>query len=429
MGTTLLKGGRVIDPATGVDGTFDVLLEGGRVAEVGAALRAPAGADVVDCTGRWVVPGFIDLHVHLREPGEEYKETVATGVAAAVAGGFTTVVAMPNTKPANDSVAITELILERARVAGLARIIPAGAITKGLGGEQLAEIGDLVGAGCRVITDDGRPVMDAAVMRRALQYAQTFDIPVMVHEEDLHLSARGVMHEGAVATRLGLRGIPAAAEVTMVARDLALLEETGGRLHVAHVSCAGSVRAIRAAKLAGLRVTCEAAPHHFALTAEAVEGYRTHAKMNPPLREERDRVALIEALADGTVDAIATDHAPHSPVEKDVEFDQAANGVVGLETALPLTLELVRSGKLTVRRAIELLTVGPAKVLGLASGTLKAGSPGDVTIIDPDRAWVVDPSAFRSKSKNTPFGGRAVQGRVLQTYVGGRQVFALEERR
>jgi dihydroorotase len=429
MATTLLAGGRVIDPASQLDAARDVLLIDGRIEQVGERLALPTGAERVDARGKWVLPGFIDLHVHLREPGHEYKETIASGAAAAVAGGFTTVVAMPNTSPVNDTAAVTELVLLRARAAGKARVVPAGAITRGLEGKELAEIGELIAAGCRVITDDGRPVMNAALMRRALEYAQTFDVPVMVHEEDLDLSHGGCMHEGATSTRLGLKGIPAAAEVAMVMRDIALLEEVGGRLHIAHLSCAGSVRAVREARARGLRVTAEAAPHHFTLTDEAVGRYQTDAKMMPPLRESADREAVIAAMADGTIDAIATDHAPHSRVEKHVEFDRAANGVVGLETALPLTLALVREGRLTLMRAIELLTAGPARIFGLPGGSLAVGAPADVTLVDPEATWTVDPERFHSKSRNTPFAGWKVQGRVEQTYVAGRRVYAREEQR
>jgi dihydroorotase len=423
MRPILITGGRLIDPANQLDGRLDLFLVDGKVAAVGNALSVPADTLKIDAQGQWVLPGFIDLHVHLREPGEEYKETVLTGSSAAVAGGFTTIVAMPNTKVVNDNVSVTQLILDRARDAGLARVVPAGAITKGLKGEELAEMGDLVGAGCRAITDDGRPIMNAALMRRALEYAQIFDVPVMVHEEDLDLAGKGCMHEGPTATRLGLKGIPAAAEVAMVTRDLVLLEQTGGRLHVAHVSCEGSVRAIREAKARGLRVTCEVAPHHFTLTDQAVSTYSTHAKMNPPLREDRDLKALLAAMADGTVDAIATDHAPHSPVEKDVEFDAAANGVVGLETALPLTLALVRDGKLTLAKAIDLLTRGPAKAFGLPGGQLSVGSPADVTLVAPEQEWKVEPARFKSKSRNTPFAGWTMRGRVERTLVGGKVVF------
>ncbi len=424
MKELLIRRGRVIDPRARLDGVRDVRIADGRVVEISERPLEPGAADVIDASGSWVLPGFVDLHVHLREPGEEGKETVLTGSRAAVAGGFTSVVAMPNTKPANDSAQVTELILNRARAANLCRVYPAGAITRGLGGEQLADMGELISAGCVCVTDDGRPVMNAGLMRRTLQYAQLFGVPVMVHEEDLNLSSRGSMSEGARATRMGLVGIPPSAEIAMVARDLVLLEETGGRLHIAHVSCEGSVRLVREAKRRGLAVTAEATPHHFTLTDAAVEGYDTHAKMNPPLRIDRDVRALREALADGTVDAIATDHAPHGVLDKQCEFDKAVNGVVGLETALPLTLELVHQGVLTPARAVALLTDGPAQAFGLPGGHLAVGAPGDVAIVNPDAEWVVDATQFFSKSRNTPFHGRAVRGRVTHTVVGGRVVFA-----
>ncbi|GEL68760.1 dihydroorotase [Myxococcus virescens] len=422
--TVLFRRGRVIDPRNGVDGVRDVLVRDGKVVEVSESLLpVPSSAEVVDATGKWVLPGFIDLHVHLREPGEEGKETVLTGCRAAVAGGFTAVVAMPNTKVVNDNAMVTELVLNRARAAGLCHVYPAGAITKGLKGEELAEMGELVFAGCVAITDDGRPVMNASLMRRTLQYATQFDVPVMVHEEDLTLSAGGAMHEGTTSTRLGLRGIPASAEVAMVARDLVLLEETKGRLHVAHVSCEGSVRLIREAKRSGLRVTCEVAPHHFILDDRAVGDYDTHAKMAPPLRADTDVQALREALVDGTVDAIATDHAPHGVLDKQVEFEKGINGIVGLETALGLTLELVHAGVLTANRAVELLTHGPAKAFGLPGGHLAPGAPADVTVVDPDAEWTVDAHQFHSRSRNTPFHGRKQKGRVIQTWVAGHKVF------
>jgi dihydroorotase len=413
----LIQGGRVIDPASKTDGVRDVLVRDGRIEAISEQpLR-------VDAKGRWVVPGLIDLHVHLREPGEEGKETVLTGSRAAVAGGFTAVAAMPNTKMVNDRAPVTELIRRRAAEANLCRVYPVGAITKGLGGAELAEMGELVAAGCVAVTDDGRPVMSAGLMRRALQYARLFGIPVMVHEEDLTLSAGGAMNEGWTATRLGLLPIPPSAEIAMVARDLVLLEETGGRLHLAHISCEGSVRLVREAKRRGLPVTAEATPHHFILTDEVVAGYNTNAKMNPPLRSGTDVSAIREALADGTLDAIATDHAPHGTLEKDVEFDKAINGVVGLETALPLTLELVRAGILEPMRAIELFTSGPATAFGLPGGQLGVGSLADVTIIDPEVEWTVDATRFFSKSRNTPFHGRKVRGRATHTFVGGRLVF------
>ncbi len=427
----IIEGGRVIDPALGLDEVRSVVVERGQV--VALPKRAPRRktARVVDARGRWVLPGFIDLHVHLREPGHEYKETIATGTRAAVAGGFTSVVAMPNTQPVNDSVAVTEFILERARAARLARVYPAGAVTRGLAGEELSEMGDLHRAGCVVFTDDGMPIMRAGLMRRALEYALGLGVPIMVHEEDHTLSRGGAMHEGEVSTRLGLPGIPAAAEDVMVVRDIELAEYTGARLHVAHLSTAGAVRAVRAAKARGVAVTCEITPHHFTFTDEAVCGYDPDTKMMPPLRSAEDREACIEALADGTADAIATDHAPHSLVEKDVEYDRAANGVVGLETAFSATLALVREGRLGLHRAIELLTSGPARVLGLPGGTLAEGAPADLVMVDPEATWTVDPSKFHSKSRNTPFKGMTLPGRVEMTWVGGRRVHALpaKERR
>ncbi|HET9551873.1 MAG TPA: dihydroorotase [Anaeromyxobacteraceae bacterium] len=422
--TIFIEDGRVIDPATGTDGVRTVVLRDGKVAEVAERLERPRDVRAVDARGRWVTPGFIDLHVHLREPGQEYKETVATGARAAVAGGFTAVVAMPNTKPVNDTLAVTELVLARAAAAGLARVYPCGAISKGSAGEELAEYGELKAGGCVALSDDGKPVMSPALMRRALEYARAFGLPLTVHEEDLHLVGKGVMHEGAAATRLGLKGIPGQAEEVMVLRDLALAELTGGRLHIAHVSSAGTVRALREAKRRGLAVTAEVTPHHLALTDEdvAASGYSTDFKMNPPLRSAADVKACVEGLADGTIDCIATDHAPHSAVEKDVEFDAAANGIVGLETAFPVCLALVTRGLLTERRLIEALTAGPARAFGLPGGTLAAGAPADVAVLDPKAAWRCEPAALHSKSTNTPWKGRTLTGRCTHAFVGGRLV-------
>jgi dihydroorotase len=419
----IIRGGRLIDPHNRVNGLRDVVLRDGRVAEVCEKAPAIEGAAIVDATGCWVLPGLIDLHVHLREPGEEGKETILTGCRAAVAGGFTAVVAMPNTKPVNDSPLVTRYIQGRARDAGLCDVFVAGAISKGLKGEEMAEIGELASAGCKCITDDGFPVMNAGLLRRAFLYARAFSLPVMLHEEDLTLSARGMMTEGHRATRLGLMPIPRSAEISMVARDLAIAEETGARVHFAHLSCEGSVRLLREAKRRGVNATAEATPHHFTLTDAAVEGYDTNAKMNPPLRQIEDVKAIREALTDGTVDAIATDHAPHGPLDKEVEFDKAANGVIGLETALPLALELVQQGVLSKERAVELLTIGPARALGLPGGHLGAGAPANVTVVDPNAKWIIDPMNFFSKSRNTPFQGRSVTGKVSHTIVGGRVVF------
>jgi len=420
----VIQGGRVIDPASGVDGIRTVVLRGGKVAVVAERVDAPSGAQVVDARGKWVTPGFIDLHVHLREPGQEYKESIATGTRAAVAGGFTSVCAMPNTIPANDNTSVTELMLARAAAVGLARVYPVGAVSKGRKGEELAEYGELRAAGCVALSDDGSPVMSSALMRRALEYSRAFGLTLAVHEEDLHLVGKGVMNEGATATRLGLKGVPAQAEDVMVLRDLSLLELTGGRLHLCHVSTAGSVRALRDARRRGLPVTAEVTPHHLALTDEDVASsdYDPDFKMNPPLRSAEDVQALRQGLADGTIDAIATDHAPHSPEEKKVEFDAALNGVLGLETAFPVCLELVRLGLLTEKRLVEALTVGPARCFGLPGGTLAYGAPGDVAILDPAASWVVDPMRGFSKSRNTPWKGRTLTGRCTHAFVGGRLV-------
>jgi len=419
----LLRGGRVLDPRNGLDGVRDVLLVDGAVARVSDRPLPAGGAREVNVAGLWVCPGFVDLHVHLREPGEEGKETILTGTRAAVAGGFTSVVAMPNTRPPNDSTLVTRLIQERAALANLARVWPAGAISKGLAGEEMAELGELASAGCVCFTDDGRPVMNAGLMRRVLVYARSLGRPVMVHEEDLSLSQGGALTEGLQATRLGLLPVPRSAEVAMLARDLVLLAETGGHLHVAHVSCSESVRLLREARARGLRVSAEAAPHHFTLTDAAVAGWNTDAKMNPPLRGPEDVAAVRQGLADGTLDAVATDHAPHGILDKQVPFAEAANGVVGLETALPLTLALVREGILSPARAVELLSSAPAATFGLPGGHLAEGAPADVTVVDPGAAWTVDPARFQSRSRNTPYAGMRVVGRVLHTLVGGRPVW------
>jgi dihydroorotase len=423
-GILFIEGGRVIDPASGLDGVRTVVVRDGAIAEVAERLERPRDAKVLDARGKWVTPGFVDLHVHLREPGQEYKETVATGVRAAVAGGFTSVVAMPNTAPPNDNASVTELVLARAASAGLARVYAAGCISKGQKGEELAEYGELRASGCVAVSDDGKPVMSSALMRRALEYAQAFALPVAVHEEDLLLVGKGVMNEGAAATRLGLKGIPAQAEDVMVARDLALAELTGGRLHVQHVSTEGSVRAIREARRRGVRVTAEATPHHLALADEdlARSGYDTDFKMNPPLRSERDVRAVREGIADGTLDAIATDHAPHSEVEKRLEFDAAANGIVGLETAFAVCLGVARQGAFPERRLVEALTSGPAAAFGLPGGTLARGAAADVAVLDPALEWRCDPAAFHSKGRNTPWKGARLVGRCTHAMVGGRLV-------
>jgi dihydroorotase len=416
----LIKNGRVIDPANNIDGKLDLLIADGRIAKITEAGEiAQAGAQTVDAAGKLVVPGLIDMHVHLREPGFEYKETIATGAAAARAGGFTAVCCMPNTNPINDNRSVTEFILAQARGAA-ARVYPIGAITKGSKSDELAELGDLYAAGCRAVSDDGKPVTNAGIMRRALEYARIFDLLIISHCEDTSLSAKGVMNEGPVSTELGLRGIPRAAEDVMTARDISLAELTGGRLHIAHVSTEGSVRLVRDAKARGVRVTAETCPHYFTLTDEAVRGYNTLAKMNPPLRTAADVDAIKQGLKDGTLDVIATDHAPHANDEKCCEFDYALFGIVGLETALGLTLRLVEEGVLTMVEAIRKLTVNPARILKIDKGTLSAGCDADITIIDPNLEWTVDSSQFKSKSRNTPFDGWKLKGRAVQTIVGGR---------
>src|SRR5215475_3990347 len=420
----VIHSGTVIDPANNRKSALDVLIEGGQIRAVekpGSFLNV--GDAGLDATGMVVTPGFIDMHVHLREPGYEYKETVLTGTQSAVAGGFTAVACMANTNPVNDNGSVTRYIIEKAREANLARVFPIGALSKGLRGETLADIGEMVEAGAVAISDDGRPVMDANLMRRALEYCLLFNIPISVHEEDLHLAAGGVMNEGPTSLRLGLKGIPNAAEEVMVARDIALTRLTGGRLHIAHVSTRGAVALVRQAKAEGLAVTAEAAPHHFSLTEDAVEGYNTNAKMAPPLRLAEDVEALKEGLCDGTIDALATDHAPHHRDEKEVEFDQAANGIVGLETALPLTLRLVNAKVLSLSLALSKLTVHPARILGLPYGTLSVGAPADVVLFEPAQQWRMEAEKLRSKSKNTPFSGWELTGKIVLTMVGGRVVY------
>lgn len=428
----IISGGTIIDPGR-FNGRGDLVIEQGRIVEIrpaqskGAATKGATqnGVTRIDATGKLVVPGFVDLHVHFREPGFEYKETIQSGSASAVAGGFTSVCCMPNTKPVNDSQSVTEFILEQARKVALANVFPIGAITKGSEGKELAETGELRAAGCVAISDDGKPVMNSAVMRRAMEYAKTFDCPVVDHCEDTDLVDGGCMNEGVVSTELGLPGIPTAAEEVMVARNIMLAELTGARLHLPHVSTLGSVRMVREAKSRGVRVTAEACPHHFTLTEEAVRGYNTHAKMNPPLRTWKDVQAVKEGLKDGTIEVIATDHAPHAAHEKQLEFADAPFGIIGLETAFPLTMGLVEEGILTLEQAIAKLTRDPALVFGLAKGTLAEGADADVTIVNPEESWSVDPARLRSKSRNTPFGGWKVKGRVHQTLVGGRVVFDL----
>jgi dihydroorotase len=426
-GDLVLRGGRVLDPAAQrpVDQVGDVRIAGGRIVEIGKGL---VGKRVVDVRDLWVVPGLIDLHVHLREPGQEYKEDIETGTRAAAAGGFTTICCMPNTRPVNDQRTVTEVIVRRAREVGAVRVRPIGAITQGLEGKALADIADMKEAGIVAISDDGRPVMNAGLLRRAFEYARTFDLPLVQHAEDLDLAEGGAMNEGVVATRIGVRGQPACAESAMVARDLEIAEWTGARYHVAHVSTQRTVALVRDAKRRGLPVTCEVTPHHLALTDEACTHYDTRTKVMPPLRTQADQEALLEALVDGTIDCIATDHAPHSPVEKEVEFECAAPGMLGLETALPLILDFVRMGTLDEKRAIAALTGNPARTFGLVGGTLAVGSLADVCVIDPERPVAITADGLASKSKNSPFLGQTLAGRAVLTLLEGRPAFDLDGR-
>lgn len=426
----VLRGGRVLDPSQGLDETADVVIEAGRIKHVGrdagAAYEAGAEVRIVDATGLWVCPGFIDLHVHLREPGQEYKEDIASGLDAAAAGGFTAVCPMPNTRPANDTRAITEMMMARAQEHAGARLLPFGAVTKGRQGIELTEMADLRDAGAIGVSDDGVCVMNAAVMRHAMEYARTFDLLVSQHCEDHDLTAGAQMHEGARSTQLGLRGWPRAAEDIIVARDLLLAEMTGARYHVAHISSLGAVRLIREAKSRGLRVSAEVTPHHLLLTDEALLSYDTYCKVNPPLREEADREALREALADGTIDCIATDHAPHTDLEKDCEFEAASVGINGLESAIGSMLRLVRDGVFKPLRFVESLSTAPARLIpDFEGGSLREGRRADVTLLDPDARWILDEEALRSKSHNTPLLGRELTGRPVMTIVGGRVVHEL----
>lgn len=414
--TWRIVNGRIIDPVNSRDEIADLLVIDGRIA--GPDQPVPAGVAEIDAAGCWVVPGLIDMHVHLREPGEEYKEDIHSGARAAASGGFTGVACMPNTKPVNDNATVTAMILCRAADAAV-RVYPVGAISQGSEGHQLAEFGEMKAAGVVAVTDDGHPVRDSQLMRRAMEYASDFGLTVISHSEEAALST-GVMNEGPVSTRLGLKGIPTAAESIMVYREIALAEFTGARVHIAHVSTAMSLDLIRAAKARGVRVTAETAPHYFTLTDEAVIGYDTNTKMNPPLRSAADREAIRIALADGTLDAIATDHAPHSILEKELEFDAAANGVIGLETALPLTLALVRDKVIDARRLVELMAVNPAAILAVPGGALSVGAAADLTLIDPEREWGYAADQVVSKSRNTPFLGWKLQGRAVLAMVGGR---------
>ncbi len=419
----LIKGALVVDPAQALEAPMDLLLVDGKIALLAPPGSIPAeGRRVVSARGLVLTPGLIDMHVHLREPGEEYKETIATGTRAAAQGGFTAVAAMPNTSPVNDTAAVSRYIREQAAAAGLARVYPVAAISMGLRGESLSEFGDQKEAGAVAVYDDGRPVMNSMLMRRALEYGRTFALPVISHSEDLELRGAGLMHEGLVSLTLGLKGIPAAVEEVMVFRDLALAGLTGAHLHIAHVSTAGAVELIRRAKAAGLKVSAETAPHYFSLTDAAVGGYDTNAKVNPPLRGAADLAAVKEGLRDGALDAIASDHAPHSSLEKDREFEAAAFGLIGLETSLGLSLKLVHEGVLSLSQLIAKMSLNPARILGLAGGSLAVGAPADLTLIDLNREWTVDVGQFASKSRNCPFHGWTLKGRAVMTLVGGKIV-------
>ena len=419
----LIRNGRVVDPAGGTDAVTDVWVADGRIHKLGRGLKAPAGAEIIDATGKVVCPGFIDIHVHLREPGFEYKETIASGTRAAAAGGFTAVACMANTFPVNDNRAVTDYILARAKVEGVVRVYPIGAVTRNLEGTQLAEMAEQAEAGCVAFSDDGKCVMNAELYRRAMEYALPFGTPVISHAEDCHLAHGAPMNEGLVSTELGLSGQPGAAEDVMVARDIILAELTGAHLHVAHISTAGAVRLVREAKARGVRVTAEVTPHHLVLTDEAVRTYDPNCKMAPPLRTKRDVEACLEALVDGTIDCVATDHAPHALSEKESEFAEAANGVVGLETAVTLLLDrLVRPGVIDLPTLIARLSPGPARLLNLPGGSLAPGAAADITILDLEQSWTVDPTTFQSQSRNTPFAGFTGRGGPWMTLVGGVKV-------
>ena len=415
---TVLQNGRVIDPVSGVDTIGDIWIKKGLIVTPEETL--PEDCQLFDIQGKWIVPGLIDMHVHLREPGEEYKETIESGTRAAAAGGFTAIASMPNTTPVNDCASVTEFIRETASNRGFARVYPVGAISKGSQGLDLAEYGEMKVSGAVAVTDDGLPVVDSQLMRRAMEYAGSHDLLVISHPEEIALSQNGAMNEGVISTRLGLRGIPCAAESVMVYREIALAELTGQQIHIAHVSTAASMDLIRDAKARGVKVSAEATPHHFTLTEEAIGDYNTNAKMNPPLRTEADRQAIRKGLEDGTLDVIATDHAPHSVLEKELEFDQAANGVIGLETSLPLSLSLVRDGLIDVMRMVELMSSAPARILKVKGGTLAVGSVADVTVIDPEKEFIFTKETILSKGKNSPFLDWKLQGKAVLTIMGGR---------
>jgi dihydroorotase len=422
----LIRNGRVVDPSQGIDQGMDVLLERGVVAEIGERVEAPAKTRVLDAAGMVVAPGFIGLACHLREPGFEHKETIASGCRAAVAGGFTAVCCTPDTSPVNDDSSVTRFITERAEAVGLARVHPMGAVSRGLAGAELAEIGEMAREGAVAVSDGGRPIVSPLLLRRALEYARSFDLPVVVHAEDPVLADGGLVHEGAMATRIGLRAAPAAAEDIAILRDLVLARITGGRLHVSHVSCTGGIDAIREAKQAGLAITCETSPQYFCLTDVDVAAavYHPNWKMNPPLRSSDHVEAVKQAIYDGTVDALATDHEPHHQDDKELDFSDAPAGVVGLETTVSLAIDRLVHGKVIgIGQLVKLLSTGPARIFGIPGGTLRAGSPADVTVVDMRRRVTVDPSAIQSKSRNTPFAGWKLRGAPVATIVGGRIVW------
>ena len=425
---TLIKNGQVIDPANQLDGSFDILINNGKIEAIepqgkisGSKLKDVPVIDAKNCV---VAPGFCDMHVHFREPGHEYKETIETGSASAAAGGFSTVAVMPNTSPVNDNRSITELIFSQAKKTNLVNVLPIGAITKGLKGESLSDMGELKEAGCIGYSDDGRPVMDSELMRRAFEYSRMFGLPCIQHSEILDLTQGGCMNEGIISTELGLKGMPVEAEDIMVFRDICLLRKTGGRLHVAHISSGGAVELVRQAKAKGLPVTCEVAPHHFTLTEEACRNYDTNAKMSPPLRTHEDLELIKEGLRDGTIDIIATDHAPHDLADKQMEFSKACFGIVGLETALPLTLKMVDEKVITLQKAVDLLTQQPCRLFNLDKGNLGVGKDADIVIFNPKTQYTIEPEKFKSRSKNSPYKGWKVRGKVLHTLVAGKTIYS-----
>ncbi len=420
---TIIKSGRVVDPANNIDEKLDLLIVDGKIAELSAHVDA-GDAEVVNAAGLLVTPGLVDMHVHLRDPGLEYKEDIISGTRAAAAGGVTSLACMPNTKPVIDNLSVATYIISKAQQQGSANVFPIGSATQGMKGEILTEMGELKEGGCVGFSDDGLPVGDGEMMRRALEYADTFDAPIFSHAEDLSLAAGGAMNEGPVSTELGLKGIPWVAEDAATARDIMIAEFTGGRLHVCHVSTKGSVELVRRAKARGVRVSCEATPHHFMLTDEAVRGYNTNAKMNPPLRSAEDVAAVRAGLVDGTIDAIATDHAPHHYDEKNVEFDIAMSGIIGLETLLPLTLRLVGEKVLSLAQAIALMTCKPAAILGIDRGTLGIGAVADIALINPNKEWIVEADKLQSKSKNSPWIGQPMKGYAVKTILSGNVVFS-----